>query len=136
MKTVLVVESDEVVRGLVKAIVESAGCEAIEVTHGDEALRILHSVPVQVIILDCLTPSARGTETLKLLRSNSQTSHIPVIAMCGLGQFGAELGLWAKAVVVKPFRPAQLLMKLEYILRAQPVIASITDPVPKIASAG
>jgi DNA-binding response OmpR family regulator len=119
VNTVLVAESDEVIRGLVRAIINNAGYEALETTSGDEALRIAHLVPVHAIILDCLTPSSHGAETLKLLRADSRTAHIPVIAMCGLGQFGAELGLWAKAVVVKPFRPAQLLMKLQYVLRAQ-----------------
>ena len=127
LNTVLVAESDEVVRGLVKAIINSAGYEAIETTNGDEALRIAHHVPVQAIVLDCLTPSSRGAETLKLLRADSRTAHIPVIAMCGLGQFGAELGLWAKAVVVKPFRPAQLLMKLQYVLRAQPEAVPVSS---------
>ena len=124
MNTVLVAESDEVVRGLVKAIINNAGYEALETPDGDEALRIATRVPVQAIILDCLTPSGRGSETLKLLRADSRTAHIPVIAMCGLGQFGAELGLWAKAVVVKPFRPAQLLMKLQFVLRAQAEMVS------------
>ena len=118
MNTVLVAESDEVIRGLVKAIVNSAGYETIETTGGDEVLPIAHRIAIRAIVLDCLTPSGRGLETLKLLRADSRTCHIPVIAMCGLGQFGAELGLWAKAVVVKPFRPAQLLMKLQYALRA------------------
>ncbi len=119
MNTVLVAESDAVVRGLVKAIISSAGHEAIETTNGEEALRIAHRVPVSAIVLDCLAPASRGAETLKILRADSRTAHIPVIALCGLGQFGAELGLWAKAIVVKPFRPAQLLMKLQYVLRAQ-----------------
>ena len=123
MKTVLVAESDEIIRGLVKAIIRSAGYEVVETSDGHSALTLARQVPVQAIVLDCLTPSARGAEALKLLRTDSRTSQIPVIAMCGLGQFGAELGLWAKAVVVKPFRPAQLLMKLQYALRAQ------ADPV-------
>jgi len=127
VNTVLIAESDEVIRGLVKAIINSAGYEALETPNGDEALRLAHHVPVQAIILDCLTPSSRGAETLKLLRADSRTAHIPVIAMCGLGQFGAELGLWAKAVVVKPFRPAQLLMKLQYVLRVQTETISLAQ---------
>ena len=130
MITVLVAESDEAVRALVKAIINSAGYETVETTSGDEALRIACHHPVQAIVLDCLTPSTRGLETLKLLRADSLTAHIPVIAMCGLGQFGAELGLWAKAIVVKPFRPAQLLMKLEYALRAQAEAAQLCQIAP------
>jgi len=131
VNTVLVAESDEAVRGLVKAIIHSAGYEAIETSDGGDALHIAHRVPVQAIILDCLTPSGRGPETLKLLRADSRTAHIPVIAMCGLGQFGAELGLWAKAVVVKPFRPAQLLMKLQYVLRASAEKATVAETPPQ-----
>jgi DNA-binding response OmpR family regulator len=65
-------------------------------------------------------------ETLIRLRTDEHTSSVPVIAMCGLGQYGAELGLWAKAIVVKAFRPAQLLIKLQNAIRARNV-AMYTD---------
>lgn len=117
MHSVLVVEEDEAVRGLVNAIVKSAGYVSVEGMSGEDVFAIAQRGLVDVIILDCLGRSGRGMETLKRLRADAVTTAIPVIALCGLGQYGAELGLWAKAVVVKPFRPAQLLMKLQNAMR-------------------
>ena len=127
MQAVLVVEEDEIVRGLVSAIVRSAGYEAIESSNCEHAIMIAHSGAIDAIVLDCMGRAGRGMETLKLLRADARTTGIPVVAMCGLGQYGAELGLWAKAVVVKPFRPAQLLMKLQKAIRAQAVTASYAE---------
>lgn len=121
MQSVLVVEADEVVRGLVSAIVKSAGYEAVECCCGQEGFKVAQGGAMDVIVLDCMGRSGEGMETLKRLRADVVTTKVPVIAMCGLGQYGAELGLWAKAVVVKPFRPAQLLMKLQNVMRARTV---------------
>lgn len=133
MRAVLVVEEDEVVRGLVSAIVQNAGYHAIESSNGEDAFNIAHHGAIDAVVLDCMGRSGHGMETLKRLRADSCTMDIPVIAMCGLGQYGAELGLWAKAVVVKPFRPAQLVMKLQNAIRASaataPCIETIASPV-------
>jgi DNA-binding response OmpR family regulator len=80
---------------------------------------------VGAIVLDCMGRARRGIETLKRLRADSRSMEIPVIARCGLGQYGAELGRWAKAIVVKPFRPAQLLMKLQNAIRASAATAGL-----------
>jgi DNA-binding response OmpR family regulator len=117
VQSVLIVEEDDAVRGLVNAIVKSAGYDPVEAMSGEHAFTIAQRGVVDVIILDCLGRSGKGMETLKRLRANAVTTAIPVIALCGLGQYGAELGLWAKAVVVKPFRPAQLLIKLQNAMR-------------------
>jgi hypothetical protein len=47
--------------------------------------------------------------------------------MCGLGQSGAEVGLWANALVVKPFRPAQLLLKVKMVIGERVESALRTD---------
>jgi DNA-binding response OmpR family regulator len=118
VQAVLIMEEDNVIRGLVRAIVNSAGYEVIEATNGEDGLKIAQRGAIAAIVLDCLGRSGEGLETLMRLRADQRTAEIPVVAMCGLGQYGAQLGLWAKAVVVKPFRPAQLLMKLQTAIRA------------------
>ena len=119
MQAVLVVEEDKIVRSLVSTIIRSAGYESVESSNWDDAVMIAHSGAIDAIVLDCMGRAGRGMETLKLLRGDARTTAIPVVAMCGLGQYGAELGLWAKAVVVKPFRPAQLLIKLQNAIQAR-----------------
>ncbi len=125
MQSILIFEEDEVVRGLVQVIVESAGYFAVTAANGEDALKIAQHRRVSAIVLDCLAPSGEGVQTLMRLRADANTTAIPVIAMCGLGQYGAELGLWATSVLVKPFRASQLLLKLQYLVtRIQPTEAS------------
>jgi DNA-binding response OmpR family regulator len=134
VQSILVVEADEVVRGLVSAIVKSAGYETVECCCGEEGFKLAQGGAMDAIVLDCLGRSGEGMETLKRLRADAVTSEIPVLAMCGLGQYGAELGLWAKAVVVKPFRPAQLLMKLQNVMRAR-TVEGFAEAQPSLARA-
>jgi DNA-binding response OmpR family regulator len=135
VNSVLIVEQDDAVRGLVNVIVKSAGYEVIESSTGEDGFKVAQQIRPDAIVLDCLGRSGQGMETLKRLRADVRTANIPVIAMTGLGQFGAELGLWAKAVVVKPFRPAQLVMKLQNAIRGQAATAGYAEVSLRVAQA-
>jgi len=133
VQAVLIAEEDDVIRSLVRTIVQSAGYQPVEVSSGDQALQMAQRGAYGAIVLDCLGRSGQGMETLKHLRADLRTRDIPVVAMCGLGQYAADLGLWAKAVVVKPFRPAQLLMKLQSAIRANAYAATPSPVVSSLA---
>jgi CheY-like chemotaxis protein len=79
---------------------------------------------------------AGGLRTLKKLRTDPRTHVIPVIAMSGLGQYGYDLPLWASACLVKPFRPSQLIRKIQG-LPAQTVQTLLPDQhsAPVLAAA-
>ena len=117
MRTVLVVEKDQVVRGLVRAILVSEKYGVLEASNGADALKLAQAGGVDAIVLDCMGPGLDGLETCKLLRADVRTMGIPVIAMAGLGQHSIQLGMWANSILIKPFRPAQLLMKLQGMAR-------------------
>jgi two-component system OmpR family response regulator len=117
--TILVIEEEEVIRGLVKVILENAGHRAILAGSGEAGIRLATHNAVDALVLDCMGRVSDGVGTLKRIRGDARTAHIPVIAMCGLGQSGAEVGLWANGLVVKPFRPAQLLLRVQAVLEAR-----------------
>lgn len=58
MQAVLVVEEDEVVRGLVCAIVRSAGYEPIESSNGKDTFLIAQGSAVDAVVLDCMGAQA------------------------------------------------------------------------------
>jgi len=131
MQTILVVEEDAVIRGLIRAILETAGYQVNEAGDGEAGFQIARRSEVDAIVLDCMGFHTNGMAMLRKVRGTANTAHIPVIALCGLGQSGAEVGLWANGLVVKPFRPAQLLIKVQMVMGSRSeVVASnlMTQP--------
>lgn len=116
MPTILVVEEDQVVRGLMRVILEGAGYRVIEAGNGDAGFQLALRSAVDAVVLDCMGRLSNGTGMLRRLRGEPRMAHLPVIALSGLGQSGIEVGLWANALLVKPFRPAQLLMNVQMAL--------------------
>ena len=63
--TVLVVDDDEAVRETVAALVTLAGYRVIEAADGEEALHVLHSEPVDVMVMDLRMPRRDGVSVLR-----------------------------------------------------------------------
>jgi DNA-binding response OmpR family regulator len=125
--TVLVVEEEAVIRGLIRVILEGAGYEVVEAGDGEAGFQLALRGAVDALLLDCMGYRTNGLAILRRLRGTATTAHLPVIALCGLGQSGAEVGLWANALVVKPFRPAQLLLKVKMVIGERVESALRTD---------
>ena len=116
MATILVVEEEDVIRGLIRIIFQNAQHNVVEARSGDAAWQLMQRGTVDAVIADCMGHTSSGLALLKRMRAEVATAQTPVIALCGLGQAGAEAGLWANALVIKPFRPAHLLLKVEAVL--------------------
>jgi len=116
LKTILVIEGDAMVRRFLRSALEAAGYWVSDVSNDAEGLAIAARGGVALIVIDCMGTHAGGLRTLQTLRNNTTTALIPVIAMSGLGQYGYDLPFWANACLVKPFRPAQLIRKIEALL--------------------
>jgi DNA-binding response OmpR family regulator len=135
MPTILVIEEEDIIRGLIRVMLEGAGYQVADAATGDAGLQMARNKAVEAVVLDCMGRRSDGVRVLRKLRGDAATAHLPVIALCGLGQSGGEIGLWANALVVKPFRPAQLLIKVQSTLpmRPEPVLAT-EDVLPRASA--
>ncbi len=116
---VLIVEDDKHISKLVKYNLEKAGfiCE-VTIT-GEDALDILDSQQVDLIILDIMLPKMDGLETCKQIKQDKNLSSIPIIMLTAKGEevdriVGFELG--ADDYVVKPFSPRELVLRVKAVL--------------------
>jgi len=110
---VLVVDDDPGMVEFAGEALTAEGFAVISATNGEQALRLLKSEPVDLIIIDILMPVKDGLETIMELR---KTQKIPkVIAMSGGGSFNLANALtWAEKLgaqrtLRKPFTPAELV---------------------------
>lgn len=82
--TILVVDDSITTRTLQKNILEAAGFDVISATHGLEALDILASQAVDLVISDVEMPHLNGFELTEKIRQNSQLQELPVILVTSL----------------------------------------------------
>jgi DNA-binding response OmpR family regulator len=128
----LLIEDDEDIRAIVRVLL--ASFEVLEARTGGEGLRLAFADPVDVIILDRRLPDGDGLELLAALRRQLTTRHVPVImltAQAGLEDRVAGLQQGADDYLAKPFEPAELLARVEGIVR-RTRDALVTDPLTKL----
>jgi CheY-like chemotaxis protein len=103
---VLIIDDDEMNRGLLRLVLEYDGCHCVEAANGAMGLSILESQPYDVVILDNDMPVMTGMEFLHQLQRSSQNPHIPVIIVTGfpypaISENVTQLG--AYAIIEKPY---------------------------------
>jgi adenylate cyclase len=100
--TVLVVDDDPAVRGLLLKTLEREGYRAISACNGVEALALAREHRPQAITLDVLMPQMDGWSTLKQLKADPGLRDIPVIMVTVLNERGMAIPLGATDFMTKP----------------------------------
>lgn len=118
---VLVVDDNQDVRDLVLHILSADGFHVYAASNGDDALAILKSNPVNLVLLDVMMPGKSGLEVLAEIRSGSNKSlrDIPVMmitAKSSTEDIDAALAIGANSYIVKPFRGTTIREKVRSIL--------------------
>lgn len=119
-KTILIVDDDQEMVGLVKTLLENKGYLVQSSLSGVEALAFLEREKPDLIILDITMPQMDGLEVLARLKENRGICSIPVILLTALGRYedvlrGYRMG--AEYYVVKPFNSLQLLNAVRRVLK-------------------
>lgn len=118
-QTVLVVEDDKKIRNLVKIYLVKEGYEVVEAKDGFEAKKKIEQLDPCILILDLMLPGLGGEEICRWVREDLK-SMMPIIMLTAKVSeknriHGFKLG--ADDYVVKPFSPAELMVRIEAILR-------------------
>lgn len=116
MKALLIAEDEKQIRRGIRAIVERSGLpveEVLECKNGLEALAVLESRPVDVMIADIRMP---GMDGLELVRRASALAHPPlVLAISGYSEFSYAVEMLrygARDYLLKPVAPEKLVKAL------------------------
>ena len=126
----LIVEDDKDISNMLQIYFNGQGFEVDIAARGSTALeKTRHNLP-NLIILDIMLPDIDGFEVCRILRTNTRTSHVPVIFLTQKDErsdklAGLELG--ADDYVTKPFDIEELRLRVQRaITRAEQ--QSLTDP--------
>jgi PAS domain S-box-containing protein len=120
-ETVLLVEDEDLVRQVVRRMLERNGYQVLKAARGQEALRLSedHPGPIHLVLTDVVMPGMNGRETATALLA--RRPEVRVLYMSGhtenaIVHHGVlEMGL---AFIQKPFKYEDLMAKVREILEA------------------
>jgi two-component system, chemotaxis family, chemotaxis protein CheY len=118
-KTILVVDDSPSVRQVVGIALRGAGYEVIEGVDGSDALGKLDGRKVHLIISDVNMPIMDGITFVKEVKKLNAYRFTPIIMLTTESQESKKLegqAAGAKAWVVKPFQPAQMLAAVSKLI--------------------
>ena len=111
-KTIMIVDDSASLRQVVSIALTSAGYDVVQACDGKDALSKLDGRKLHLIISDVNMPNMDGISFVKAAKQLPAYKFTPVIMLTteasdAMKQQGQAAG--AKAWVVKPFQPAQML---------------------------
>jgi CheY-like chemotaxis protein len=112
---VLVVEDDDAVRGFLTFALENDGHPALGVSSGEEAIAVLRSTPVSVILVDGILPDMHGIRLARAILDDPAFDRVGISFVTGAIRDGrpARAGVGALS---KPLRARDLVMAVETLL--------------------
>jgi len=118
-KTIMIVDDSASLRQVVSIALKSAGYETVEACDGKDALSKLDGRKLHLIISDVNMPNMDGLSFVRAAKQLPAYKFTPVIMLTtevsdAKKQEGQASG--AKAWVVKPFQPAQMLTAVSKLI--------------------
>ncbi|HJD59667.1 MAG TPA: PleD family two-component system response regulator [Rickettsia endosymbiont of Omalisus fontisbellaquei] len=125
MTTILVVDDIETNIKLLTAKLLKEYYTVLTANSGKEALAILKKEKIDIILLDVMMPEMDGFEVCKIIKTNSETTHIPVVMVTALSDIddrvkGLEAG--ADEFLTKPINDTALFVRLKSLSRMKSLI--------------
>ena len=119
VKRILIAEDEQPVARIVQVNLGREGYEVDWVPDGVAALAAVAENPPDLVILDVTMPQMDGFEVLRRLKSDPETSELPVIMLTGKSDDESVFKGWAEGVhsyMTKPFDPRDLTLMVERVL--------------------
>lgn len=126
MSKILIVDDDPHIRELIHVFLRDEGFDVVEAADGLIALKVLETTKADLVILDVMMPNMDGWELCRQLR---EAYDLPILMLTAKGETsqkvkGFQLG--TDDYLVKPFEPAELIVRVKALLKRYRVAAQQT----------
>lgn len=119
-KKIMVVDDEENLVELVKAILENEGFEVITASDGKECLERLKTAKPDLILLDMMMPGMSGRETCERIRKDPKTKNLKVafLTVARFSEVGKDIlkKLNAMDYITKPFDNKDLVRRVKKVV--------------------
>lgn len=107
-------------------------CKLLTIPEGTKAVAIAAKERPDLIILDWQMPDMDGMDVFRLLKSNNQTDHIPVMLITGLThnydlEYAFDMGI--EEYIAKPFNDSELFLRIKIIMKRKRLIKQLNDEI-------
>lgn len=119
--TILVVEDNDDMRAFLRGIL-SENFNTAEARNGEEALKVLASREISMIVCDLMMPVMDGLELSRRVKESFEWSHIPFLMLTAKAGREPRLESWRSGVdeyILKPFDEELLIARIDNILRTR-----------------
>jgi DNA-binding response OmpR family regulator len=117
--SVLVIEDDGDIRGLLRSLLEREGFGITEADTGRDGVRLFHQKAPDIVILDVGLPDLDGWQVLERIRDMSDTPVLMLTARSTDIDKVRGLNAGADDYLTKPFSRVELLARIQAISRRQ-----------------
>ncbi len=127
---VLIVDDNKENLELLEAYLEDLNCETLAAYDGPEALQVVKEKKPDLLLLDIMMPRMSGFEVCRRIKEDPKTSHIPIIMVTALNEFGdieRGIGSGADDFISKPVNKLELLTRVRTMLK----IKHLTDKLER-----
>ena len=117
---VLIVDDDPDILDVLQITLAEENYEILKAMDGEEALKIIKSKPLDLVLLDYVIPKINGRQVCMEVKKDILLRHLPIIMVTGKGEVSDKVGgidAGADDYVVKPFEPKELLARIRMALR-------------------
>lgn len=116
--TVLVVDDNDFNRELIKGYLENHGCVFFEAKNGKEAVELALQHLPDVILMDMKMPLMDGFEASRIINSQEEAKHIPIIAVSAkvMKKDRKKINALCSGLLTKPIGKSELVSALSGFL--------------------
>jgi len=117
---ILIVDDDPDILDVLQISLSEEKYEILKAMDGEEAIRIIKSKPLDLVLLDYAIPKMNGRQVCMEVKKDILLRHLPIIMVTGKGEVSDKVGgidAGADDYIVKPFEPKELLARIRMILR-------------------
>jgi len=128
--TILIVDSADINRRLLRGILKAAPYRILECGQASEAIRFIEAESIDLIILDLVLPEMGGPAFCRWLKANRRTQLIPVLMLTSvLGVENEITGLTSGAdeFLLKPLHPEVVRARIRAMLRNKAITDSLEE---------
>jgi two-component system OmpR family response regulator len=127
MYTILIVDDSPMIVDVFVTMLERGGYRPITAFSGEECLDVLKKTTPDLVLLDIMMEPMDGWETLKKIKTSTETQHIPVLMLTAkplTPEEANEYGTYIEDYILKPTTHHQLYEAIERVLARQHTIAA------------
>ena len=120
MKKILVVDDEILNREIIKRVLKKEGFCAVEAKNGKEALEILKTQQIDLVLMDIMMPVMDGFEAIKAIKEDSYFDNLPIIVISALSDVQTDERISKFKIdsfITKPINLILLVKKVKMALK-------------------